>query len=456
MVFPFNSSGDTNPENFALNPELIEKDVMKLAENLSKQVNNELLIVDNYIKSTEAFIAERKSNAGLNSPSNDKFHQPKNDLYQILHSAAPDSTLPFSSLIQSFDFRQIVKRVRREYLNYLRQVDPTLYRKEAVKFFIKEVNSRMTSNGKFRITFAKKHRKGLSVMVKRLIAGFILFLLYKLVIFIYRRVIPLLEVAFQLLLNKLWNKRSKLNKQSTRQQDENEKIGEGKKFWDKPFSWVSKITKMSRGGSLATVQEINSYQFSELEQPQALQIVSSTPVFSKFEKHKAKLERFKVAHLKTNSQRKFSRLKFKFKRWSPLQAPSLNYKSIVIFFGVLMFIVGANNGTRLSPQNQNLPNIERVVPGQGFITSDLLRFAPSIEEPRVNEEKMIMSIPTQTNEPLKKTESISSRMKSVSRTRKKAKVAHLSDLPPLVDQYSDLDIDMKANSTSMDIKIKTR
>jgi hypothetical protein len=456
MVFPFNSSGDTNPENLGPNPELIEKDVMKLTENLSKQVNNELRIVDNYIKNTKAFIAERKSNAGLNYPSNGKFHEPKNNLYQIFDSTLPDLNLPFSSLIQRFDFRQLLKRVRREYLNYLRQVDPTLYRKEAVKFFIKEVDSIMTSNGKFRITFAKKHRKGLSVMVKRLIAGFILFLLYKLVIFIYRRVIPFLEVAFQVLVKKLWNKKSKLNKQSIRQKDEYEKIGGKKKFWDKPFSWVSKITKMSRGGSLATVQEINSYSFSELDRPQALQIVSSIPVFSKFEKHKVKLERFKVAHLEPHIQRRFSRFKFKFKRWSPLQAPSINYKSIVIFFGVLMFLVGANNGTILSPQNQNLPNIERVVPGQRFITSDLLQVAPSIEEPRVNEEKMIMLIPTKTNEPLKKTESISSRMKSVTRTRKKAKVAHLSDLPPLVDQYSDLDIGMKSSSTSIDIKIKTR
>ena len=117
---------------------------------------------------------------------------------------------------------------------------------------------------------------------------------------------------------------------------------------------------------------------------------------------------------------------------------------------------GANNGTILSPQNQNLPNVERVLQGQGFITSDLLRFALPIEEPRINDEKIIMSMPTQTNQPFKTNESISSRMKSVTRTRKKAKIVHLSDLPPLVDQYSDLDTDMTAKSTPIDIKIKTR
>jgi hypothetical protein len=100
--------------------------------------------------------------------------------------------------------------------------------------------------------------------VKTLIAGFILFVAYKLVIAIYRIISSFLEAVFQILLTKLLNKKSNLKKQSTTYEDEQEKNGDWKKIWSKPFHLVSKITKMNRGGSLAPVQEINSYQFLNL------------------------------------------------------------------------------------------------------------------------------------------------------------------------------------------------
>jgi hypothetical protein len=454
MVLPSNFSETTNPENIGPNPELMDDNVMELAKALSNFVNTEITIQESYMKRLKALITLLKSNDFLSADTLDQLNK---NFSKPLYYGSYDSNFPFSSLIQKVDARQILTRLQFQYLNYLSLVDKALYNEKAKEFLVQRIVRVQTSNPhlKFTIRAGKKHRKGFSTLVKTLIAGFILFVAYKLVIAIYRIISSFLEAVFQILLTKLLKKKSNLKKQSTTYEDEQEKNGDWKKIWSKPFHLVSKITKMNRGGSLAPVQEINSYQFFELDRQHNLQIVSSIPTFSKVETHKVKLERFEVKYPETHSQGRFSRFKVKFKKLIPFHAPSINSKIRVIFLGIVIFMGGANNGTILSPQNRNLPNVERVLQGQGFITSDLLRFALPIEEPRINDEKIIMSMPTQTNQSFKTNESISSRMKSVTRTRKKAKIVHLSDLPPLVDQYSDLDTDMTAKSTPIDIKIKT-
>jgi hypothetical protein len=265
----------------------------------------------------------------------------------------------------------------------------------------------------------------------------------------------LVEIVFQFFVNKVSSKKLKLKKRSTIEEDEKEKNGKPKKFWQKPLGLVSKIIKMNRGGSLVQLQEINIDQFSEFERQQDLLIVSPISGLSKSETTKLGLERFEIEYPESHRQGKFSRLKSKVKKLIPSQALNRIYNILVIFVGILIFLAAAKNENRISPQNRNLPNVERVVPGQQLIISDLSRFTTPIEEPQVNEKKMIMSMPIPTNEPFKTTESISSRVKSVNRTRKKTKVVHLSDLPPLVDQYWDQDIDVTSSSTPTDIKIKT-
>lgn len=263
MVLPSNFSENTNPENIGPNPELMDDNVMELAKILSNYVNTEIRIQESQMKRLKALIILLKSN---DFPSGDTLDQLNKSFSKPLYYGSYDSTFPFSSLIQKLDARQILTRLQSQYRKYLSLVDKALQNEKAKEFFVQQIVRVQSSNPhlKFTIRVGKEHRKGFSTLVKTLIAGFILFVAYKLVIAIYRIISSFLEAVFQILLTKLLNKKSNLKKQSTTYEDEQEKNGDWKKIWSKPFHLVSKITKMNRGGSLAPVQEINSYQFLNL------------------------------------------------------------------------------------------------------------------------------------------------------------------------------------------------
>lgn len=429
MVFPFNFYRDTNQENLAPNIEQIENELTEV----SKKIPTELLVPETSIKSTDididAFLAEL--DAALNYPSDQSFNHHLNDLSETFYSSSPELTLPVSSASQTYEFQQMAKQTLEEYLAFLRNIDPKLFKEDLLILVKNKATYLITSmrNMKFKPQFGKKHRKDLVRLMKVLINGFLLFLLYKLLISTYEIVSPVLKAVVQSFRDKVLSKKSNSKKQSTTEENKREKNGESKKFWDKHLDLLSKVLKINRGGNVVPL--------SDLEGQQVLKMLE-------------------MEYQESHTQGKLSRLKLKFKKFIRFQASHIIYKVLVIFLGTILVMDGVNNGTGLSPQNRNLPNIERVLPGQRFVTLDLLRFAPPINEPNLNGEKMIMSIPTQTNKPLKTTESISSRVKSVNRTKKRAKVVHLSDLPPLVDQFSDQDIDVTLSSTPTDIKIKTR
>lgn len=418
---PFNFYRGTTQENVAANIEQIENELTEV----SKKIPSELLVPETPTKSTDididAFLAELEATSALNYHSDDSFNHHLNDLSETFYSSSPELTLPLSSASQTSKFQQMAKQTLEEYLACLRNIDPKFFKEDLLilvrRNILYLINS-ITSMGsmKFKIQFGKKHRKNFVRLMKVLINGFLLFLLIKLVIITYGIVSPVVKAVFQSFRDKVLSKKSNSKRQSTTEENKREKNGESKKFW--ALDLVSKVLKINRGGNVVPL--------SELEGQQALKILE-------------------MEYQESHTQGKLSRWKLKFKKFMGLQA---SRKVIAIFLGTLLVLDGVNNGTIISPQNRNLPNIERVVPGQ--------RFAPPIDEPKVNGEKMIMSIPNQINKPLKTTESISSRVKSVNRTRKRAKVVHLSDLPPLVDQYSDRDIDVRLSSTPTDIRIKTR
>lgn len=183
---------------------------------------------------------------------------------------------------------------------------------------------------KFKITFGKKHRKGLAILMKGLITGFILFVFYKLLILIYGIFIPLLQVVFQLLRNKVLSKKLNSKRQSTTEENKLEKNGESKKFCDKPLGLVTKVIKISRGGNLVPL--------SELERQQAVKIVSPIPAFLKLETHTLGLKMLEIEYQESHNKGKVSRLKLKFKKLISLQASHIIYKVILILLGTLLFL----------------------------------------------------------------------------------------------------------------------
>lgn len=422
MIFPFNFYRDTNQEDLSPNIEQIKTELTEISEKIS----SEPLVPETSIPDIDldAFLAELEATSALNYPSDDSFHL--NDLDKTFYSSSPELTLPLASASETSAFKQMAKQTLEEYLACLRKIDPKFFKKNVLILVRRNILDFINS---IKSPFEKEHSNNFVKVLNALKIGFLLFLLLKMMIITYRIVSPVVKALFLILRDKVLRKKSNSKRQSITEENQRAKNGESKKFWNKPLELLSKIIKINRGGNLVLL--------SELEGQQALKMLE-------------------MEYQEIHTQGKLSRWKLKIKKFISSKASRIIPKVIAIFLGTILFLEGANNVTRISPQNRNFPNIERVVPGQRSGTLDRLPFAPPIDEPNVNREKMIMSIPTQINKPLKTTESISSRVKSVNRTRKRAKVVHLSDLPPLVDQYSERDIDVTFSSTPTDIRIKTR
>lgn len=407
---------------------------------VNEDINQENLLpnteqIENYSTEPDIFNVERDSTAALN------------------YHSVPELTLPLSSSSQSSysSLKEMATEAFEEYKEYLLNCDSNFCKKyRGVDTFLTQNFDHLLNcleTTKFKIKFGRKHRKRISVIAKVLMHGFVIFLLYKTLIFISGIVSSFLSMIFQFLREKMWSKILNSKRQSTTEEKKGEKNGESKKFWDKPVGLVSKVINISRGG--------NSVPLSEVE---GQQIVSPIPALLKFEMHTLGLKMVDIDYQESLPEKKVSPLMLKFKKLICVcvQASRRIYKGLVLLIEIILLLAVINNGIRISPQNRNLPTIERVVPDTQFLPLGLLDFAPTIDEPEVKGEKMIMLLSPHTNKPLKTTESISSRVKSVNRTRKKAKIVHLSDLPPLVNQYSDRDIDVTLSSPPSDIKIKTR
>ena len=129
-----------------------------------------------------------------------------------------------------------------------------------------------------------------------------------------------------------------------------EQIEESKGFWDKHLASLSQILKINRGGSFVPIREANIYEFSALDQQQALLSISPIPAYILFERSKLELEKFIVG----SGQKRFSfntlkefpsklgKCLSKLKKLIPLEK---------ILIGISLFLLintGTINSTRIS------------------------------------------------------------------------------------------------------------
>lgn len=293
--------------------------------------------------------------------------------------------------------------------------------------------------------------------------------------FVSSIVIPLLQSAFLALKHQLAMGREKFKKQLNPDQKKEDQIEESKGFWDKHLGDWSRVIRISRGGSLIPIREANIYEFSELNQEQALLFVSSIPAYIKFEKSRLKLEELIVESQRTQSRRKRLRTKVtefssklrmvpsKLKmvgsklRMVPSKLKQLreNNESIVkavgsvkaggleamkiISIGILIYLLrmeALNHKTRILGQPQDfsnyssLPQVERLTP----------RVRPNVELTKASQNKNSVFMEMKDIK-MKDSVTTPSPLKSIERVRKKAKLTRLSDLPPLAEQDEDLEIE---------------
>lgn len=178
---------------------------------------------------------------------------------------------------------------------------------------------------------------------------------------------------------------------------------------------------------MVPIQEVNIYEFSEFDRQQALLFVSPIPALIQFERQKSKLDRLIGEFQKP--QIPGEGLGLKLQKTVKKVRSTITSKTKNLLFGCTMILVLRNGGLSTLPRSQNLSTVERVLFSE---PSDLPRFATPIDQPG--------TMPNQSNESVKMTESISSRVNYLKGPRKRAKLVRLSDLPPLEKQDSDLEI----------------
>jgi hypothetical protein len=215
---------------------------------------------------------------------------------------------------------------------------------------------------------------------------------------------------------------------------------------------------------------VNIYEFSVLEQEQALLLASPISAYIQLENCQSELEKFIVDSQRTLIPRKrfgrkvaefSSRLKafpLKLNRFpskvKKLISKDLAYKVIVIVIGTIILITVANGVTMIFSPTQNLHNYNSVDQIERVEPSVVPRVAPDIKE---TSPKLIMSeMKNLKKDSIKDSLNTPSRLKSGKRVRKKAKLVRFSDLSPLPDQDFDWDIDSTPIQTSSAIKIKIR
>jgi hypothetical protein len=342
------------------------------------------------------------------------------------------------------------------------------------------------------ITFGTKYIRGslqrfiIVPTIRLILACLLLFCYYQIIMFASTVISSLLESALSYLPKrqappipieapkptsktktkaKSKNQKSKSKKQFKEEEDEDElnEMEESQEFWDKHLGRFSRAIRILRGGSLIPIREANIYTFSELDRQHALLYVSPIPSYIQLERQRIELERLivesKQISIDQNPLRlkkvkefttKFKKVSSQFKKWILLPTPRLSYKARVILFGTVI-LLGGNTGTPISTRTRNLPNKEIVLSSQqlGDLMTPIVEDSIAETSLSLKDLQKIESIPTSVNEPVR----TSSRLKSPSQIRKKAKLVRLSDLPPLPNQDFELEIESTPISRSTDIKL---
>ena len=276
---------------------------------------------------------------------------------------------------------------------------------------------------------------------------------YLIIIVVSPIVISLLNRAFFALKNQLSMGIDKLKKQLNDDQKKEDQIEESKEFWDKYLGSLSQVIKISRGGSFVSIREANIYEFSELDQEQALLFASPITAYIQLESSKWELEKFIDESQQTLSRRKRIKLKVKefyskLKRF-PSKLKEMSFKVIIIIMAITILINAANNGIRVSPQLQNFYTYETGSQIEKVAPSIIPRVAPYIKETSQNMNSSLIEMKDSFTSP-----SAPSPVKSRKRVRKKAKITGLSDLPPLSQQDSDFEIDSPLMVRPSSLKVR--
>lgn len=466
MTFPFNFFRDNNQENVNSDTESIEKQVKELSKKLQNQIERE----NARIKRRDYFVAQRKSDEVGNFVLEDNpkwdlkkvdFDQLSPDLAATLDSLVPDLASPASSPSQIFEYQERLNRIQGEYQDYISQNRPfvsqilkqsndvgvDLLMKEE-KLVVKQLLHILIKRVK-KVTGKSVHalsRISISVIVLML-KVIIAYAIYRLIKAIYFGLIYLLKLTFRVLKDKVLIARANSKKQLRSEEDKLAEIKESKEFWNQHVGWLSQVIKIGRGGNLIPLQEINIYEFSDFDEEQALLSISPIIYFIKYQKQLLQLQKVLGDSETSLIQPKSFRLPFKrFK------------KKIYVIIGVSLFLMNANSESLISSRNQNLFQYERIVSRQSIVTSVLPRPELRINDSNVNDETNIQALYNEPQEGSKRTQLIESpsRFTKVHRVRKKAKLVRLSDLPPLPDDYSDVDVDIYLPASPRSTNLKVR
>jgi hypothetical protein len=300
------------------------------------------------------------------------------------------------------------------------------------------------------IKLSKKNRIILLSIVR---ICFLCLCCYYAMIFIYNILLPFLMSALKALKEKIDLQRSKL-KQRLNNPDQ---IQESEEFWDNHLGSLSQIIKINRGGSLVAIREANIYNFSELDEQQALLSISPIPAYIEFERSKSELEKFIVK----SEQKRFSlkalkefpsKLKTfpsKFNKFIPLRHSRLRKRLQQILLGITLCLV-LETGNPMFERTRRTMNFETVSTMKGVIRPALPVFESTKDKVLVKGPQTIESILTETKDIMK----TPSRLGSENRARKRAKLVQLADLPPLSEQNFNREIESISNAKPTAIRIR--
>jgi len=449
-------------ENSDSNNSLVDSEAMEVAELLKQFQSNSQ-------KKTKGLTNRLKSTKSFNINQGTNLYD-RNYGSHNLQSPAPNLNPLFSSSIQNLQDQETMITLKTEYEDYI-DINQHFhlplreqYRMKRYIRILKKLFNYLSFPSELvvdHITIRIKNRKVVlrrSQVIKILlivtIRLIVLYFIYQFIIWLCRIVSWLLRSAFKRLST------IALIKNSKSKEDENklDQIEESKGFWDKNLGSLSQVLKIGRGGRFIPIREVNIYEFSELDQQHALLSVSSMQFYLQFNAYKAELKKFGFESRRTPSVRKRLRLKVKefssklkefpskLKKFIPLRNRSRIYKKLLLTIGFSIFLMGANSGTMILSRPRNFTTCEIVVPTQPSVPFVVPSLEPSVDEAHRN----ISSILSEMKNP----STNSSRLKSVSRVRKKAKLVRLSDLPALTEQDLDREIDLPNIPTSIGIKIR--
>lgn len=297
-------------------------------------------------------------------------------------------------------------------------------------------------------------------LIEILIRCLVLFCYWKIATVLYTIITSFVDSALRSLPNKtptsppIETSTSKLKTTSKKRKSKSNKEledEESKEFWEKNLGWVSQVIKIPRGGSLVPLQEVNIYEFSDFDRQQILQFIAPENYLIKLERYRLELKTLLFNSPLTLIQRRFSRLELK--QLLRFRSPILSDQVKASLLGVAIFL-SASCGTPIPTRSRNLLSSETSVPTEQLMTSTEPLFKTPIDRRNFKEGIQMNPLPTETKEPLKNTESIASRLKSVKKVRKTAKITRLADLPSVTDKDSDFETYSASSPKIIQVKVR--